>query len=837
MSGSDSERIRKWFCENRHRLTQKGVWFQGEEPGTMPASAFAESRLRVLLVRLSSYATVASGITTSFLYQLASSVEGCFVDMAFMPPPADEKLMRQGDIPLITGTTSKRPAKDFDVIAFSNSVLQELINLPAMLAHSDIALSFHRRRLAGDPLIILGGSNSCTHSALHGIGNAAGEDEGLVDGVLMGDGEQVLPLTLQVIRDNLQSGSDAVLKKMAETVPGLYLPQNYEQRFDSQGQLSVVVAQNQTCMPVKANKTSCMPDSPTFCEGPLLYNDSMSSHVLLTAGCPSFCSFCKESWEQKPYRETSLEKAFAAAMKLKAGLGLSEIALMTFNANTYSDIFFLVDRLKVVFARVAIKSQRFDAVVHSPQLLDMQFDAGKRTYTCAMEGVSERMRTLLQKNLSERMILQGISSLIARDMRQMKVFIIITGYENADDFAEFRAFLDKIKQAGSGKKSSPRMVFSFAVLFRAPHTPMQFAPVRKSANTLRKLSDTYVEAVREAGYEARVSAGPEDALVSELIAYADRRLTSILVKASVEKGFRYHGEIERSLLDFFEQSMKQQGLQSLSRQVIAAETTLPWDDVDTGVSKEFLFKVWDSLEKQQQIAACIAPPWGSGECQGCRACASPEEIARVNRLGPDPAQAFARSRPSRNSIVKVIFRIPEKWAFCERDFIKAALARRLMLDNADLVEPFVRVVSLQPEFFSYGLALAELEFTVVPKPVSLNHDNPEDISIMKLLSSQTVAKNAPFPVVLQAHCRRSPEMVAREIDNILVKQKLKNLKQRHNGWLNWQINAGQAKKAGIEKASLNENEGILRLTLIRWPELHLLNSMLSGSAPEIISLG
>ena len=81
-----------------------------------------------------------------------------------------------------------------------------------------------------------------------------------------------------------------------------------------------------------------------------------------------------------------LKKQLEAAKRLKANMGLSELSLMTFNANTCTDIFNLVARFKRTFDRVGIKKQRFDAMVKMPAVLDLQFDAGKRTYTCAMEG-------------------------------------------------------------------------------------------------------------------------------------------------------------------------------------------------------------------------------------------------------------------------------------------------------------------------------------------------------------------------------------------------------------------------------------------------------------------
>ncbi len=78
---------------------------------------------------------------------------------------------------------------------------------------------------------------------------------------------------------------------------------------------------------------------------------------------------------------------------------------------------------------------------------------------------------------------------------------------------------------------------------------------------------------------------------------------------------------------------------------------------------------------------------------------------------------------------------------------------------------------------------------------------------------------------------------SREIDAILTKYSLKNLKQRTNGWLNWQINAGQAKKTGISKISLNEESGVMRMTIIKWPELFLLNKLSMDKPYFVFSIG
>ncbi|KAF1081069.1 MAG: hypothetical protein GQF41_2883 [Candidatus Rifleibacterium amylolyticum] len=828
-----AQQVRQWFAAERQRLTGRGVWFQGGEPGTQSPRLFAESRLRVLIVRLSPYREVAAGITHTYLYQLAAAVAGVYVDMAFMPPEADEKIMREAGVSLLTGVGSKAPATAFDLVAVSNSVLQELINLPALLHYSQLPLSRQGREQAGSPLVILGGSNSYTHSILHGEVDRQGGC-GLVDGVLMGDGEQVFAQMLAQLRDSSALSRAERLSLLQRTVPGFYLPQSYHQVFA--GELVAIEAAADAPMPVASNKTACRDTSETWQGGPLLYEGAGSSHVLVSAGCPSFCSFCKESWEQKPYRETPVEQAVAAARQLKAGLGLGEISLMTFNANTCSGIFELVERLSQKFARVSIKSQRFDAVVHAPELLDLQFEAGKRTYTCAMEGISDRMRTLLQKNLDEKTILAGVDLLMQRNMRQMKVFLILTGYENDNDVDEFRVLLDKLKQRIGAGKVRPRLTFSFAVLFRAPQTPMQYAPERPPSADLQQLLERLCGTITAAGYEARISSGPEDAEVSEFIAYADRRHTPILVAASVDRGFRYHGEIGRKLHEFWHKQLQQANLSLVCAKDRDAATVFPWDDVDTGISKDFLYRIWQQIEGGGEIRACLAPPWGSGSCAGCGACRSAAEISKLNHMGPDLSQKSRLPATEKLTQIMILGKIPEKWAFCSREFIAAALARRLMLSVPAAIDWFRRVELVEPAFFAYGLAVAVVEgFGPPPQwpKWSALAAPDDDMVISEVLPPVKRLEERLYPMTLAATLPGDATVLAREIDALLARYKLKNQKQRSNGWLNWQIATGEAKKSGLQKISLREDVSLLQVTLLKQPELFMLNKLFADHPPEV----
>ncbi|GAB4270473.1 MAG: hypothetical protein Kow0029_07260 [Candidatus Rifleibacteriota bacterium] len=830
----DSHLINEWFEQHRLELTGNGNWLAGGEPNTLSPDNFEDSAVKVLIARLSSYRDVAKGITHSYLYAMAASVEGSYVDMAFFPEFKDEKLLTANNIPLWVGTSSKRPPAEFDLIAISNSVLQELINLPAAMKKSNIPLSALERERLAFPVVIIGGSNSYNLSILYGL-----EGNSLVDGVLVGEGEGVWPRIIELVRDNKNKSRKELLALLTKEVPGFYDPALYGQFF-AEGRLVEVKPLGDAPFPLKSSKTACNDPSDGFCTGPILYDEEAagSSHLLATAGCPSFCSFCKESWEQKPYRERTLSSLLHDAMKLKASMGLSEISIMSFNATTYSNIFELVEKLNHCFYRVSIKSQRFDAVVEAPELLDLQFDSGKRTYTCAMEGLSERLRKFLQKNLSERTILNGIAHLVKRKMRQLKVFLILTGYENKKDQDEFTDFLKKLKDMLGVDGARVKVTFSFACLFRPPHTPLQFAGPGMSFEEMSAKLEELILLIRKHGFEARISAGPADAFVSEFIAYADRRYTEILIKASVEKGFRYRGEVPPDLLLFMEDEINNRGIKPISRDNRNENTVFPWDDICTGVSKKFLYENYLQLTHEKELVSCIAAPWGSGYCAGCGACANAEQKRQVNSLGPKINRGFKLSSARKTFQFAVVVKIPKRWNWCGKQFVKAAIARKLMLDNPEIVKSFLRTVQIVPEFYSFGLAVAIIESS---EPVNniICHENScdeNDISILGLLKNGELKSEYFWPIEIKAVAKDEIQQLARKYDGFLVKRQLKHLKQRSGEFLCWNINKGHAKKSGLASIRLNEVSGLVFMELLQMPEIYLLNLFLDKLEIETVKI-
>ncbi|MEI8347763.1 MAG: hypothetical protein WCG27_09860 [Pseudomonadota bacterium] len=158
-----------WYHKNYHHLTGYGLWAKGGELNTIPNSSqeWQGRFYKVLWTRLSTYQDVGDSYTHQLLYQISAQCPDIFPDLAYLPPPNDAALFKKEKIPWLLGTQSKHDWRDFNLLAFSNSILQELANIPQFLQKSGIPLN--RQKRLDDPqypLILLGGANALYSSIL-----------------------------------------------------------------------------------------------------------------------------------------------------------------------------------------------------------------------------------------------------------------------------------------------------------------------------------------------------------------------------------------------------------------------------------------------------------------------------------------------------------------------------------------------------------------------------------------------------------------------------------------------------------------------------------------------
>lgn len=641
----------RWFAETYPELSGHGVWLRGGEINTLPYDEFDRRAFRALFVRLSTYADVASSFTHRCLYHIAASIPDIYPDLSYLPPEADARVFERDRIPWLIGTQSHRGPDAFHLIGFSNAILQELINIPAFLATSGIPLSRRERLGRADiPLIILGGANAPFTSSIWG-------EDSLVDGIFIGqDTEAIRDILRQCAGGYAQGADKAALVARLAQIPGFYDAARPEKRARAPGQ------------------APCRIEQVTNGIVPYTEDAVGSGHLQLSEGCRANCSFCAENWTRKPYREAPLETLRDEALRMKAGMGLEKIDLYSFNFNMHSRFYDLLWDLLPLFSAVGLKSQRLDMLTQDPAMIECQAACGKTSFSAGVEGISPRLRRYLNKNLSEAALRKAIELIFKAGARELKVFLLSTGLEEAGDYAAFDAFLETMRQAKERYSAGTRVICSVTPLVKFPWTPLAFDRAHP-----KEAHDAAIAEIRRrtaaAGFEAREAMGTKEYMISQILARTDdARGLPALLAAVREAGFVYYRSVSPA---FFASFMKQ--FRALPGLVDAAMDAAPdgdraraWDALDTGIERELLR---DIFLKNRSFTET-----GTGL-----------DTIRVSPPVHTPQAYRLRAQDAQKAAVPVRIRmsVSERGRGLTRRYPATALARALMLADPSLA-PFFR---------------------------------------------------------------------------------------------------------------------------------------------------
>jgi len=623
--------LRTWLDAQWPRMVGAGRWLLANGPHWINPESWDTRPYRVLIARLSPWQDVRYSSTHRLLYSIIASDKQVFPDLAFLPPLRDTKLFRSDNMPWWFGLGSRKAATEFDCLAISNALVQELINLAPALVASGIPLAKSERMVRKDiPLVIVGGANSLHASALW-------SKDPCVDGIFLGeDPEAIQSLFNQLTKCKSRGLSkQKTLAILRERIPGFFEPDVW------------------AATAPRVHKTHGAPSSTNAfkMQEPALPDGDIAGNIALhiSEGCPSFCSFCAESYARKPYREASHTQLMRSAKELKREQGIDSIDLFSFNFNNHSQIHSITTDLLRDFGAVGLKSQRFDALSDDPTLVELMRLAGKSNITCGLEGISERMRAYLQKGLSEQKLKRALEELLRQPLRELKIFLITTGHETEEDFVEFRALLKWFDALYGRTPKRPRVMFSATPLVRFPWTPLEFedAPrAEDSGRAVRAIKDC----VMRLGFEFREAATEWESEVSQILVRAkDPRILTALQVAQERTGFLYAELIDEAFALAFREALGEQG--------IAWESCLlghdfkdivPWQMLDPGISRPFIFKMFQDSLQYTQRSICLGTFDALGKCSACDACEPAERKAIIAQRNRPQLDAHALEKELHN---------------------------------------------------------------------------------------------------------------------------------------------------------------------------------------------
>jgi radical SAM superfamily enzyme YgiQ (UPF0313 family) len=665
-------------------LKQVGSFLPPDNP-TFNNPDFQDATCRILIVRLSPFRDVDRSIPHLFLFQeVRRALPRAFIDLAFFPSAVERELFDREAIPYLIGVQSLRPASEFDLVLISNAYTLELVNLPYLLIRSGIPL-FSSQRGPEWPFLILGGSNAMATQAV------IGEDgDSLVDGVFFGEGEGVVGELVQRIggsADRRTGGSTnqriskgELLAQVTERAEGLWVA----------GSLRAT------------HKVVCVPEARSLpVEYPILNTpEAHTANLQINYGCPSFCSFCFEGYDRKPYRELPLPDVLAVARQVKRAQGVEELNLYSFNFNTYQDILEMILALHHLFERVSLKSQRVDILNRVPGLLEAEVEADKRNFTLGIEGISDRLRAWLHKSLPAEDITDLLQRVLALRVRRVKLFYVLTGYETADDVDEFRRFLRWLKETRHPSRNrSVRVIFSFGLLVRMPFTPLRYDRLLLDEQEWRPLIGQVKSACETNGFEFRLAFDWPAYCVTQVLAMGGHWLVEPLV-ALARKGYYFDTALESAYWDELRRWLVEAGHwdEALLGEK-GSDYRFALEFVRSNVSGEFLYRQYQEAQAGNDGGYCLGDHEQSGRCLGCGACVDegqrraithhqirwPERVPYVTLL----RETVARKR--RLGLTYFLVRLDPWLAGVVPEFLNGFVFKSILTGCPDLVDNLLSV--------------------------------------------------------------------------------------------------------------------------------------------------
>lgn len=559
-----------------------------------------QGKLKIALVFPDLYEIGMSHLGLQIIYFMLNQYDDVVCERAFAPAPDMEELIVNNNIPWVSHESWK-PLKDFGVIAFT---LPSELNYTTVLNILRLAQIPLRSKERGDnyPLILGGGACSLNPEPVADF----------FDAIFLGEVEDVIDELVENLRYLKKIDRKIFLEKFCK-VSGIYIPSLFEPVYNNDGTISYVKPLNSGYTGVQRQVVKNFDLS--FSSDRFIVPFTSTIHDRLTVeiarGCTQGCRFCHAGTIYRPTREKSVKKIIDLTDKALKNTGYEELSLMSLSAGDYSQIeglvSSLISRYESKKITVSLPSLRVGTI--SEQLLRQIRSIRKTGITIALEAGTERLRRVINKNITEEDALKMVETVFRLGWKRIKLYFMIgLPSESEEDRMGILDLARKLGRAGTGD-----ITVSLATFIPKPHTPFQWERQIKW-NEAENMLNRIKKELKEKYFKVKWQ-DPKLSYIEGVLSRGDRNLSFLLEKA-LEKGCKLD-----SWSDFFDFSKWESALAETGidtdfylRERNKAEK-FPWEHLDSLVNKEFLFE-----ERERAVGGLSIEDCFTGRCTQCGAC-------------------------------------------------------------------------------------------------------------------------------------------------------------------------------------------------------------------------
>lgn len=569
-----------------------------------------------------------SHLGIQILYDMFNQWEDTYCERVYSPWPDLDKIMREKHIPLFA-LESQQPIKEFDFLGITLQYEMCYTNILQVLDLSGIPL-YTKDRTMEDPFVVCGGP--CTYNP-EPIAD-------FFDLVYIGEGETSYRELLDKYKEWKKSGkSRREFLEIAATVDGIYVPSLYDVTYNQDGTIHAMVPNCETA-PEKVKKQVVNDLTHTYYpEKPLVpYIKATQDRVVLEIqrGCIRGCRFCQAGMIYRPIRPRDIDYLKKMAVTMLDNTGYEEITLSSLSSSDYKElselVYFLIDECDERKINISLPSLRIDAF--SLDVMSKVQDVKKSSLTFAPEAGSQRMRNVINKGLTEEVILSGAWEAFQGGWNRVKLYFMLgLPGEREDDIEQIAVLADKIaakyfelpKEERHGR---PEIVASSSFFVPKPFTPFQWSPMN-TAEQFESKRRFLLGKVKEQLNQRSIRYQCHDAVTSELegiFARGDRKLCKVIEDA-YRRGCIFDAWTDYFKEDVWEQVMDENGVSRYfyNYRERGKDEIFPWDFIDIGVSKNFLYREYENSLQEKvtpncraKCSGCGAAKFGSGVCMEWR---------------------------------------------------------------------------------------------------------------------------------------------------------------------------------------------------------------------------